>query len=46
MLAVPGSAAVAVENGVWRHADLAPTVATLLGVDLPGVDGVPRLRAV
>jgi hypothetical protein len=44
MLALPGRGAEPVGNGTWRHVDIAPTVAALLGVELPGVDGVPRLR--
>jgi hypothetical protein len=46
MLAVPGVGAAPAEDGAWHHADIAPTVAALLDVDLGDVDGVPRLRRV
>jgi hypothetical protein len=44
VLAIPGDGAGADNDGTWRHTDIAPTVAALLGVDLPDVDGVARLR--
>jgi hypothetical protein len=44
MLALPGPGVEAVSNGPWRHVDVAPTVAALLDVELPDVDGVARLR--
>ena len=44
MLALPGAGAEADGNGAWRHADIAPTVAALLDVELPDVDGVAKLR--
>jgi hypothetical protein len=44
VLARPGPGAVPVGDGGWRHADLAPTVAALLGVELGEVDGEARLR--
>jgi hypothetical protein len=44
LLARPGPGAEPVGDGAWRHADIAPTVAALLGVELPDVDGVARLR--
>jgi hypothetical protein len=44
VIAIPGAGAAANGDGDWRHADIAPTAAALLGVDLPNVDGVARLR--
>ena len=44
VLAVPGAGAIADDIDGWRHSDIAPTVAALLGVELPDVDGVARLR--
>jgi hypothetical protein len=44
VLSLPGPGAIAMGDEPWRHVDIAPTVAALLGVELPGVDGVPRLR--
>jgi hypothetical protein len=44
MIAIPGAGAAANGGGDWRHADVAPTVAELLGVELPDADGVARLR--
>jgi predicted AlkP superfamily phosphohydrolase/phosphomutase len=44
VLALPGTDATAVSDEQWRHVDVAPTVAALLGVELAGVDGVPRMR--
>jgi hypothetical protein len=44
VLALPGPGVAPVANGAWRHMDIAPTVAALLDVELPDVDGVPRLR--
>ena len=44
VLAIPGAGATAGDIDSWRHADIAPTVAALLGVDLPGADGVARLQ--
>jgi predicted AlkP superfamily phosphohydrolase/phosphomutase len=44
LLALPGPGTVAVDGGAWRHVDIAPTVAGLLGVELADVDGVARLR--
>ena len=44
MLAVPGPGVEPIANGTWRHVDIAPTVAALLDVELPDVDGEPRLR--
>jgi predicted AlkP superfamily phosphohydrolase/phosphomutase len=44
VLALPGPGVATVADGSWRHVDVAPTVAALLGVDLPDVDGVARLR--
>ena len=44
VIAIPGAGAAANGGGDWRHADFAPTVAELLDVDLPDVDGVARLR--
>jgi hypothetical protein len=43
VLALPGSGERLVGDGSWRHMDLAPTVAALLGVELPDVDGVARM---
>jgi predicted AlkP superfamily phosphohydrolase/phosphomutase len=45
VLARPGPGTERVGNGGWRHVDIAPTVAALLGVELPDVDGVARLRS-
>ena len=44
LLAHPGPGTEPVGDGAWRHVDVAPTVAALLDVELPGVDGVARLR--
>jgi predicted AlkP superfamily phosphohydrolase/phosphomutase len=44
VLAVPGPGVEPIANGTWRHVDIAPTVAALLDVELPDVDGEPRLR--
>jgi predicted AlkP superfamily phosphohydrolase/phosphomutase len=44
VLAVAGAGASANGDASWRHADIAPTVAALLGVELPGADGVARLQ--
>ena len=44
MLALPGPGVEANGNGAWRHVDIAPTVAALLDVELPGADGVAKLR--
>jgi hypothetical protein len=44
MLALPGPGATAVSDEQWRHVDIAPTVAALLGVELAEVDGVARMR--
>jgi predicted AlkP superfamily phosphohydrolase/phosphomutase len=44
VLTVPGTGAAIEGDGGWRHVDIAPSVAALLGVDLPDVDGVARLR--
>ena len=44
VLAIPGAGATAGDTDSWRHADIAPTVAALLGVELPGADGVARLQ--
>jgi len=45
VLARPGPGAARVGDGSWRHVDVAPTVAALLGVDLPDADGVARLAS-
>jgi hypothetical protein len=44
LIAIPGAGVAADGDGDWRHADVAPTAAALLGVDLPGADGVARLQ--
>jgi hypothetical protein len=44
MLAIPGAGAAEIGDASWRHADIAPTVAALLDVQLADVDGVARLR--
>jgi predicted AlkP superfamily phosphohydrolase/phosphomutase len=44
VLARPGPGVEPAGDGAWRHADIAPTVAALLDVELPEVDGVSRLR--
>lgn len=44
VIAIPGAGAAGDGGGEWRHADVAPTIAELLDVDLPDVDGVARLR--
>jgi hypothetical protein len=46
LLALPGPGATAPGDDPWRHVDIAPTVAALLGVELAGVDGVARMRSV
>ena len=46
VLAVPGRNAAPVGDGSWRHVDIAPTVASVLGVEFADVDGVARLRPV
>jgi hypothetical protein len=45
VLALPGAGAALTGDGDWRHVDIAPSVAALLGVELPDVDGVARLRS-
>jgi hypothetical protein len=45
VLARPGPGTERVGDGSWRHVDVAPTVAALLGVELPDADGVARFRS-